>query len=295
MAQRGRYYLGRVIKFGSLDTNALLRAIVSPAVVFVRSYGWTITNSVILRAPDNQIFAYGRLVKFRPEGRVTVVDPSKRLEVVQEEPNLIIASSPFVYVPEYSGLAHLHIWNQIEQRTFARRFAEVVVETYHGLFVDCDVEPITDLRRFFARLARLRAIQKIQARVNPPNPLFGPLWQPLKTYLEERNATEVRVDEKSADGEALRSELPRHVAGILEQPEYNPSGGVAFGDAALLMAADGYGRGLVEGLEDDALVVIKTWEASRTFVFDKDPEPFELYREAKEQLQGISQERDMRH
>jgi hypothetical protein len=40
---------------------------------------------------------------------------------------------------------------------------------------------------------------------------------------------------------------------------------IPIGDAAILMAADGYGSGYVKGKQDDVMVVIKTSETLRNY------------------------------
>lgn len=39
-------------------------------------------------------------------------------EILEE--NLVIATSPFIYLVDFSGLAYLHVWNQIERDTFIK-------------------------------------------------------------------------------------------------------------------------------------------------------------------------------
>ncbi|MEW6058427.1 MAG: hypothetical protein AB1540_17640 [Bdellovibrionota bacterium] len=70
-------------------------------------------------------------------------------------------------------------------------------------------------------------------------------------------------------------------------------GGV--GDAAILMAADGYGSGKVVGVEETRTVTIRTSENQKSFVSDGDPSPEELYRIAYEQFAKINNERYLDH
>jgi hypothetical protein len=104
----GTYYLGRVIKLGLLDDAKILQALTNPVTIVARGSAWSIINASI-RGHGSSQFAFGRLCKFMPETQVSVVDLTKKEEVLQPEQNLILASSPFVYIPEHSGIAFLHV------------------------------------------------------------------------------------------------------------------------------------------------------------------------------------------
>jgi hypothetical protein len=112
MGKRGRYYLGRVIKLGTLDQGRLMDAIVNAATLTIGKFRWTIINVTDRRTAD-PAFVFGHLAKFSAEGHVTVVDTHARALVDALAPNLLVASAPFVYLPEFSGIAYLHVWNGI--------------------------------------------------------------------------------------------------------------------------------------------------------------------------------------
>jgi hypothetical protein len=67
------------------------------------------------------------------------------------------------------------------------------------------------------------------------------------------------------------------------------------GDAALLMAADGYGRGKVVGLEQGRTVTIRTSENQKSFLHAKDPTPEELFNAAHEEFSKINDTRQLDH
>jgi hypothetical protein len=213
--------------------------------------------------------------------------------------NLIEASSPFIYLPEFSGIAYKHVWN-LQREQFVRAFCELVEAKEHNFFVRCDIEPVTDLRTFVTRLARLEKITLLQASVKPPNPLFGPCWEPLKEYVKKRRLEEVTIKEESVAGISTKvAEIATKMsAGTTSAPELRELmepllNGV--GDAALLMAADGYGHGKVVGTEENRTVTIKTSENQKSFVFDSDPAPEELFQTAYEQFGKINDERYLNH
>lgn len=292
--RRGRYYLGRVIKLGTLDQERLMNAIAEAATISVGQSRWTITT-VLDRRHESLPFIFGKLAKFADVGHVTLVDTSTKSEVDAEAPNLLIASAPFVYLPEYSGLAYMHVWNGVESDVFPRRFKAIIEATYDNFFVGCNVEPVADYRAFGLKLQALERITELSAKVHPPNPLFGRLWGSLNTYIKERNASEVSVRETQDQGEGLSTAITRLVTAILRDPAFEPDGEVAMADAAMLMAADGYGIGRVVGTHDGEDVVIRTSDTQKSFLFSKEPHPEDLAVEAVRHFQRVSAERDMKH
>lgn len=296
MAKKGTYYLGRVVKTGTLGTDHIKASLRSPNSVLRYRSAWTFVDIQELTEGRSTYF-FGRLVKYDPKGEVAVVDPEQRKEVRQSEPNMIIASSPFVYVPEYQGLSFLHVSNQIEYSVFMKRWAEVVNASHHQILAECTVDPIVDLRSFVRKLQSLDGIYRVSASVSPPNPMFGPLWKELKDYLEKRRTDRMKVEEDSGQGTPIDTDLAKHVQGILDQSEerpYEPEP-LPIGDAAILMAADGYGKGYVKGKQGDAFIIIRTSETVRNFSFPRDPEPQDLYRKTVEILERIREERHMDH
>ncbi|MDT8316932.1 MAG: hypothetical protein RQ824_02940 [bacterium] len=260
----------------------------------IGKFAWTITDVVDSR-DSNLPFIYGRLSKFSREGHVTVVDTSLKYQVDALAENLLVASSPFVYLPTYSGIAYLHVWNGIQEEIFPRRFKAIIEETYDGFFVDCSIEPVADYRAFTSKLREIDLFTEISSNVYPPNPLFGRLWGSLKDYVKKRNATEFFVKESSEEGKGLKTNIIDLMIGIIENPQYEPKETPDITDAALLMAADGYGRGKVVGESDGVEIIIKTTETQKSFLHTKEPEPKEFATECAKHFKQISKERDMGH
>lgn len=297
MPKKGTYYAGRVLKLGVLNQDMLLEAIRQPRAVRYRGNAWTFID-VEEHQTGNEHFVFGRLSKYAPDGQVGVVDETTRSEKRQVEPNLLVASSPFVYIPEHSGIAFLNVAGQIEVQGFIRRFCEIVEATHDGFFVDCDIELVTNLKTFAAKLLSLEGIFKIEARISPPNPLFSPLWRSLEQYLRGRNTDRMTVVEDAPEAGTLKTELPSLVDLASRQtPEdqFIPENAIPIGDAAILMAADGYGNGIIRGRRGEEVVVIKTSETALNFTFDKTPVPYELYLKAVEVFRRIERQRHMEH
>jgi len=296
---KGRYYLGRIHKMGMVNDESIAAAIASASGVKANRYSWTITDAVLIYDDKDVLsYAFGKLSKYRPDGSVTVVDESQRSQDKRVEPNLLAAASPFVYIPEFSGIAFLHVWNQVETKAFIRWFCRIIEHTHNSFFASCEIEPISDLRTFMSRLQSVDQFTEISARVHPPNPLFGRAWKSLREYIERRNADELRVHEKSPEGKGLVTKVVLHVIGILSQNKdqvYQPEEPIDITDAAVLMAADGYGKGKIVGKEGKTTIVIRTSDTQSSFVFDKDPDHTQLYEVAKTMFLDVNSERSMRH
>lgn len=291
--RRGRYYIGRVVKI-NLDQERLMNAIVNSPIITIGKFDWTITDVVDNREEDSP-YIFGKLSKYAKDGHAKVIDEVNRSQVDADVPNLLEASSSFVYLPEYSGIAFLHVWNGIQEDVFPRRFKSVIEAAFDGFFVACDIEPVSDYRAFTSRLKKLNYFTEFSATVYPPNPLFGRLWGSLNKYIDSRNASEVTVKEQTSKPKGLKSKIIELMDRIMESPEYEPDEAPAIGDAAILMAADGYGRGKVVGIEKGEEVIIKTSDTQKSFLHDKEPIPSELAVKTEVQFKKVSSERDMKH
>lgn len=291
--RRGRYYLGRVVKI-NLDQERLMNAITNAPIITIGKFDWTITDILDNRGEEYP-YIFGKLSKYAKDGHAKVIDEVNRSQIDADVPNLLEASSSFIYLPDCSGIAFLHVWNGIQEDVFPRRFKSVIEAAFDGFFVACDVEPISDYRAFTSRLKKLSHFTEFSATVYPPNPLFGRLWGSLNDYINSRNASEITVKEQTSKPKGLKSKIIELMDRIMDSPDYEPDEAPAIGDAAILMAADGYGRGKVIGIEKGDEVVIKTSDTQKSFLHEKEPVPRELAIKAKSQFDRVSDERDMKH
>ncbi len=296
MHRKGIYYLGRVVKMG-MTTQELTSAIKRPTSISKRESAWTFIE-VEEYGTEDEKYLFGRLCKYAPDAEIIAIDPIKHAEIIREQPNLRIAVSPFLFIPKFSGIAFLNVWNHIEYQVFTKRFAEIIKETFDNLFVDVAIEMITDLRTFAMKLSKLEKILKIDADVYPPNPLFGVLWKSLKEYLDGRNTDKMKIVEENSRDSSIKTDLPKYVEIVADKTEDIKeiiAKELPIGDAAILMAADGYGKGLVKGQQGANIVVIRTSETNRNFSFDKTPNHEELYKVVKKIFEDINDERYLNH
>lgn len=291
---QGRFYLSRVIKRGELNQEKLMNAICNPPIIPLGKFDWTITDVIDQRDTESP-YIFGKLSKYAKIGHITKVDESTKTQIDTLTDNLLEASSPFVYLPEFSGIAFLHVWNNIQEEVFIRRFKTIIENAYDNFFVGCDLEPIMDYRQFAHKLKSIDRFTEISAKVYPPNPLFGRLWKSLNTYIKERNASDITLKETANKSSGVNTKILELVENIMKNPKYEPEETPDITDAALLMAADGYGRGKVTGFDKNMLIVIKTSESQKSFLFDKDPNHFELFKIAYSHFIEINKERDMNH
>jgi len=283
-----------VTKLGELNQAKLLDAIVEAPTVAVGQFEWTITDVIDMRNATTP-FVFGNLAKYSKEGKVKVVDEASKHQLQAQARNLLEASAPFVYLPQFSGLTFLHVWNGIQEDVFPRRFKAIIEAAYNNFFVDCTVEPVADYRAFLQKLRSLDKITELSAKVHPPNPLFGRLWGSLDEYVKKRQADEVSVREKTEKPHGLSTQLLVLIQNVLENPKYEPRQIPDITDAAMLMAADGYGFGKAVGTDGDHEVVVRTSESQKSFLFEKEPEPELLAKAAQAQFERVSTERDMKH
>ncbi|WP_259513854.1 hypothetical protein [Shewanella baltica] len=297
MSGLGTYYLGRVLKLGTLDQEKLINSLKEPVSISYRDSSWTFID--VKEVNDNgRHYIFGRLSKYKPLGEVTVVDTHRRTEETQIEPNLKVASSPFIYIPSHSGIAFLNVYNHIEQKAFINRFCSIIEETHQRFFVNCDIELVSDLRSFAAKVSSLDGIYHVNAKISPPNPMFGCLWAELKDYLIMRNTDRMTIVEDAPDCQPLNTDLPYHIqkaANQTEEEQYVTDEPLPIGDAAILMAADGYGHGTVKGKRGNEVITIKTSETVKNFSFDKNPEPEALYHKAFKIFEEIKEKRHLGH
>lgn len=295
MSRKGTYYVGRVKLHSLLSHEKLFEALRYPVSVRHRGSAWTFLDVIETQQTGIHYF-FARLSKYSPDAEVGVVDETTRSERKRVAPNLLVASSPFVYIPSHSGIVFLNVSGQIEVRTFIKRFCEIIEMAHEKFFVECNIELISNLKTFSEKLSALQGIYQLNARVSPPNPLFSPLWRQLERYLHDRNTNRLTIVEDAPDSGILETNLAELVEAVSRQTEavpFVPELEIPVGDAAILMAADGYGNGTVKGRLNNESVVIKTSEAALNFLFDKIPEPKELYLHAKEIFERIEVQRHM--
>ena len=102
MPKQATYYLGRISKI-NLTGDKFLHALSSPSSVEARDYFWTFINHKAFKEKNKIKFVYAELAKYVPSGDVGQVDEKQHESRNVEVEHQLIASSPFVYIPEPLG------------------------------------------------------------------------------------------------------------------------------------------------------------------------------------------------
>jgi hypothetical protein len=291
------YHLGKVIKLGNMKPEMVVQAIFDPKPVYWWKNSWSFFDAKEGEAGGVK-YVCAKLSKFNPDGEVIIADTDSKQEIIQPEPNLQIAASYFIYIPSLSGIAFSKITNQIDEYVFQRLFCRIVNERHFGLLAECQIEFIADLKTFSEKLLSLDGINAISAQIYPPNPIFGPLWESLKEYIKKRRSEKMLIREDSGPKETLQTQLPKLVEEMLKQTKekpYVPKDAPAIGDAAVLMAADGYGAGLVKGKRGGETVIIKTSETIKNFSLAEGHTTEDLFSESYKVFKKIEEDRHMKH
>lgn len=299
MGKHYRYYLGRITKGGVLETKDLINAVMNPAIISKNLYHYTFTN---MHYNKEKNYIYGKLVKYTLESEIETVLPEQHKESSVYVAHKKESSSPFIIILDYMGIVYPHVWNNLPKEQFEKYFSELITEKHENFFVSCMIEPIVDLRTFVDRVSTLSRIEKINATVVPPNPLFGPVWEELKDYLNDRDTKELTVIEKSNHLDGIKTKVKKLMAYFLNE-DLATNNGIEFlkkqqydmTDAAILMAADGYGRATLEGYNGNEKVIIKTKDNQKSFLYDKDPEEEDFYYFVLEEFKSINNERYLGH
>ena len=299
MGKHYRYYLGRITKGGVLETKDLINAVIDPAIISKNLYHYTFTN---MHYNKEKNYIYGKLVKYTLESEIETVLPEQHKESSVYVAHKKESSSPFIIILDYMGIVYPHVWNNLLKEQFEKYFSELITEKHENFFVSCMIEPIVDLRTFVDRVSTLSRIEKINATVVPPNPLFGPVWEELKDYLNDRDTKELTVIEKSNHLDGIKTKVKKLMAYFLNE-DLATNNGIEFlkkqqydmTDAAILMAADGYGKATLEGYNGNEKVTIKTKDNQKSFLYDKDPEEEDFYYFVLEEFKSINNERYLGH
>jgi hypothetical protein len=280
------------------DQGQFLGALNEPKPFFDGSNTWNIVAVETLPF-ENTSFIFGKLSKIKPDATVKVMTQNYSKEIEKDEPDMVISSSEFVYIPDYSGIAFHSIPNHIEPKKFVQIFTRIIEDSLGAFFVQCELNLIDDLTSFLKKLDSIQEINRIKISVNPPNPLYGKFWKSLKEYLEGRNAEELTMVESSKK-KNLRTRIKELLALLVEGneekiDEYIKQNQSSLLDLGILMSLDGYGSGRIDGTTNGKHEFVKTHEKILHFSLPPDPEAEDIFQAAEKVLRRISDERYMGH
>lgn len=280
-----------------LDVNKVLDALRKSVSIESRQFAWTVVDvaeGTSTYRGTTYRYLSGKLVKYDPDAMVEVVDEASRKVRLQSEPNMQRAGSLFVYLPDEAVFAHRHLWNEIRARDFRNHISDLIVRYHQNFFVECELLPVADLTRFLTKLGQLEEVTELKARVTPPNPLFGVFWQDLKEYLEKRRLRKLSIGEVAKQGVSLPTTAP-DIARRIEADSVGNAAPAPIGDAAILMAADGYGTAEVTGRRGTETVVVKTTDNAIQLKLEADVTPPELAAAVIREVVRLRSARKLKH
>jgi len=300
MGKRGAvFYIGRVNKIG-FDANRFIEALFAPIPLDDKKSNciWNIVN-VGKEDDTNCSYYFGKLNKANPNAKVIVMTKNYTEEMEKEEPDMVLCSSEFVYIPQYSGIVFRSIPSYIEPKRFVSVFDRIIENTLGNFFVDCQINLLDDLDSFFKKLNSFSAFSTVKVTVNPPNPLYGRFWKSLKEYLKKRNATELQIKETN-ENYNLKTLIQELIKVLLkndknEIEQFLKLNDISLLDAAILMSLDGYGNARIDGQVNGQHAFIKTHEKLMHFSLEQGFTAKEVFEKANEVFQRINNERHMEH
>jgi hypothetical protein len=298
MGRTARFVISRISKDGNIDIPRIIAALTQSISILSRKFAWTIVNvqsdqQVIYR---NKVYPFvsGLLVKYDPDAVVGVVNEATRQVELQPEPNMERAASLFVYFPGEALFVHRHVWNEVRPRDFRIQLAGLIKAFYGDFFVECELQPLADYSRFVNKLAALDEVTELKARVRPPNPLFSIFWSDLKKYVENRRLSQFQIKEIAKSNSTVPTQVPE-LARQIESNTVQQDEPAVIGDAAILMAADGYGTAEVTGRRGAQVVVVKTAENAIQMIVEADISANELAARAAREIARQNRSRRLRH
>lgn len=294
MTALGTFYVGRVVKTGiSYGQEKLIEGLLKASPLKKMKFKWAFVD-VAMSQVNNRKFISGQLAQYFDIGEIETVEESTRSKKKSIAKNQIRSSARFIYFPEHSGIIYLNVWGKIPSELFRTRFCEIIDNHFEKMFIKTEIEPITDYKKFSTKIKELDEIKEISATVHLPNPLFGELWEDLDDELRSRNSEKLAIVEKAKPGLGIKTSLVNFVESILDktiEKKEKPT----MSEAAVLMAADGYGKGKVIGLKKGVVAIIKTHLMELTFTANKEIEERELAKLGLEELDRVVRERNMKH
>lgn len=291
------FYIGRINKIG-FSQDDFLNILFDTKPYNDGNSVWNIVN-LTKNESNGVVYFFGKLNKAKPDAIVKVMSEDYKREIEKEEPDLVMASSEFVYIPDHSGIAFHSIPNYIEPKKFKSIFCKIIENSLDNFFVDCQINLIDDLDSFFKKLNTFDSINKMKAVVNPPNPLFGKFWESLKNYLNNRKADELFVQESNKKS-SLNTKIKELIEILLrgdknEIEKYLKDNEISILDLAILMSLDGYGNGRIDGRSNGQYAFIKTHEKIMHFGLARDFTDSEIFEKAITIFRRITDERHMEH
>lgn len=201
-------------------------------------------------------FIFGKLVKYKPAVRGNFVDEDEKRLIEKEFSRGVIAYSEFYLHVSSNIIAYHPIVSRLSSRQFRTIFSFLFQEVNDDFFVSTELRPITEEMEILEAFKNLTTIKRITVNCHPTNPSNRDVFKPLDEKLKKLNAENFKQELIGGNGGLKINEL--------EKDDIYP---------AIVMATDGYGKGIIEGEKDGRKITISTDESpvKKEVVVSDDP------------------------
>lgn len=236
------FFFGRLNVLGSTEDkyrfiNDALNA--GAAEIFGKfKYGFFDIQEVTL---NNEVFAFGRIVKYKPLLEGEVVDEGAHALIEGGLPQRVVAKAEFFLHHRTSVIAFRPVASRISSGQFRLVFSRLIEAGHQKYFVSAQIDTIEEELEIRDALQKLEIVRRISIDIHPTNPSNRPVYQNVNERL------------KALEAQRLRQVIEGGENGLNKRHIENDD---AF--RGLLMAADGYGKGRIEGSIQGNKVVITT-------------------------------------
>ena len=235
------YYYARLSLLASADRGSVVwKALTSNQTEPDGKFRYGFFDIRELESPSGP-FVFGFLVKYKPQLEGEVVDENSHELVDGALQRGVVAKSEFFLHMSTSVVAYHPIINKLSDRQFRRVFAVLIERAHDDFFVDAQLQNINEVLKIEEAFRALDSIRFVSFELHPSNPSNADEWRALDERMRQLEADQLKQTIEARDAglnrEALRDDE---------------------GYRGILMAADGYGKGVIEGTRDGRSVRITT-------------------------------------
>lgn len=190
---------------------------------------------------ESEMFAFGRLVKYKPLLEGETVD--ERLHQVVEGglPQGVVAKSEFLLHYDSDVIAYRPVASRLSPAQFREMAAKLIELAHDRFFVSAEVQSIDEGFEIEEAIREFEEITKVSLDLHPSNPSNREVWERIDRRLTELGAIRMWQTLIARQGGFDRTTF-------FDDDVYR----------GLMMAADGYGSGLIQGTVDGSQVTIST-------------------------------------
>jgi hypothetical protein len=219
-----------------------------------RGSKWIFLQAEELETPIGWVIT-GYLVKYKPSRDVETVDENAHNFADERIDDPVDAKSRFFLHVDSGLIAYNPVVGKISDSTFRERFANLFERAHDNLFVDAEIQAISDEEAFFTALKNFTKISRFKVQLHPSNPSISETWKHIHERLKKLEVSKYREDISIRDdGNGF---------GVRDDPDI---------EAKIRMAQDGYGRASVRGRVNNTSKSIHTSKEPISAVITKDPE-----------------------